>query len=114
MVTIAIGSTIILLHVPHASGAISGYGPTGPYLRPQICYGSYPTTETRPYSALLLPGARPCSAPDLGQLLTGKVKSTLLSGQQLLGFGSVSGIPEPKVEKVGVGWTQEHVDERGR
>ena len=47
------------LHVPHASGAISGYGPTGPYLRPQICYGSYPASETWPYSALLLPGARP-------------------------------------------------------
>ena len=45
-------------HVPHSSGAISGYGPTELCLRPWICYGSYSATETRPYSALPLPGAR--------------------------------------------------------
>ena len=38
-------------------------------------------------------------------------ESTLLSRPQLLGFGSVFGIPESEVEKVGVDWTQEHVDE---
>ena len=45
-------------HVPHASGAILGYGPTKLCLQPRICYESYSATEIRPYSALPLPGAR--------------------------------------------------------
>ena len=101
-------------HVPHAAEAISGYGQTGQYPPPQTCPESYSATEILLYSAPPLLGVKPGSASNLGQLLTGKVESTLLSGPQLLGFGSVLGIPEPEVEKVGVGWTQEHVDERDR
>ena len=71
------------LHVPHASGAILGYGPTELCLQSRICYGSYSMTEIRPYSALPLPGVKPGFASNLYQLLTGKAESTLLFGMHL-------------------------------
>ena len=44
------------LHVPHASGAILGYGPTGLCLRQQIYCESCSVTEKQRNSGLLLPG----------------------------------------------------------
>ena len=41
-------------HVPHAAGAILGYGPTELYLPSQICCESYYATETLLCSVLLL------------------------------------------------------------
>ena len=46
-------------HALHASGAIWGYEPTGPYSPPRICYESCSATATQPNSDLLLPGANP-------------------------------------------------------
>ena len=71
------------LHVPHASGAILGYGPTELCLRPWIYYGSYSATEILLYSALLLLGVMLRSASNLCQLLTGEAELTLLFGLQL-------------------------------
>ena len=90
------------LHAPHASGVISGYEPTGLCLQSRICYGSYSATEILLYSALLPHGAKLGSAPDLDQLLTGKVGSTPLSGLQLRDSGSEFGIPESEAERVDV------------
>ena len=70
-------------HVPHAAEAISGYGLTGQYLPPQTCYESYSATEIPLYSAPPLPGVKPGSASNLGQLMTGKVELTLLLELQL-------------------------------
>ena len=44
-------------HVPHASGAILGYEPTGPCLRQRIYCESCSATEKQRNSGLLLPGA---------------------------------------------------------
>ena len=74
---------LVGLHVPHASEAILGCEQIGQYLPPQICYESYSATEIMLYSALLLPGVKPGSASNLGQLLTGRAGSTLLFGLQL-------------------------------
>ena len=71
------------IHVPHAAEAVSGYGQTGQYPPPQTCYESYSATETPMYSAPPLPGVKPGSASNLGQLLTGKVELTLLFELQL-------------------------------
>ena len=70
-------------HVPHAVEAISGYGQTGQYLPPQTYYEFYYATEKLMYSALPLPGVKPGSASNLGQLLTRKVELTLLFELQL-------------------------------
>ena len=105
---------LVDLHVPHASGAIMGYGATELCLQPRICYGSYSATEIQPYSILLPPGARLGSAPDLDQLLTGRVGSTPLSGQQQLDSRSGFGIPESEEEKAVVDWTQESAAEHAR
>ena len=99
------------LHVLHASKAISDCEPTGPCLQPRICYESYSTTETLLYSALLLHGAKLGSAPDLDQLLIGKVGSTPLSGLQLRDSGLEFVIPESEAESVDVDWIQEHAVE---
>ena len=69
-------------------------------------------TVTQLYSALPLPEARLGSAPDLDQLLTGRVGSTPLSGQQQLDSGSGFGIPELEVERVD--WSLESVVARAR
>ena len=102
------------LHSLHASGAISDYGPTGQCLPPRIYYGSYSATEILLYSALPPHGARPGSAPDLDQLLTGKVGLTPLFGPQLQDSGSEFGIPVSEAEKVVVDWTRELVDALAR
>ena len=47
------------LHALHASGAIWGYEPTGPYSPPRICYESCSVTATQPNSDLQLLGANP-------------------------------------------------------
>ena len=70
-------------YVPHAAGAILGYGLTELYLPSQTCYESYSATETPLCSALLLPGARPGSASNLCQLPTRKAELTLRFGLQL-------------------------------
>ena len=44
-------------HALHASGAIWGYEPTGPYSPPRICYESYFATMIQLNFDLLLPGA---------------------------------------------------------
>ncbi len=46
-------------HVPHASGAILGYEPTGLYSQGQICYESYSATAIQLNFDLLLPGVNP-------------------------------------------------------
>ena len=43
-------------HVPHASGAILGYEPTGLCLQQWICYESCSVTKKQRNSGLLLPG----------------------------------------------------------
>ena len=43
-------------HVPHATGAILGNGPTGLYLQRRICCGSYSTIVIQLNFDLLLPG----------------------------------------------------------
>ena len=43
------------LHVPHASGAIWGYEPTGLYLQLRICCESYSATAIQLNFDLLLP-----------------------------------------------------------
>ena len=68
------------LHVPPALEAILGCEPTELCLQPRTCYGSYSSTKILLYSAPLLHGAKLGSAPDLDQLLTGKVGLTLLFG----------------------------------
>ena len=70
-------------HVPHAVEAILGCEQIGQYLPPQICYESYSATEILLYFALLLPGVKPGSASNLGQLPIGKAELTLLFGLQL-------------------------------
>ena len=52
------------LHVPHASGAILGYGPTELCLQPRICCESYSATEILLCSTHPRLGARPGSAPN--------------------------------------------------
>ena len=47
---------LIGLHVPHASGAILGYEPTGLCLQQRICYESYSATKKQQSFGLLLPG----------------------------------------------------------
>ena len=44
-------------HALHASGAIWGYEPTGPYSLPRICCESCSATTIQLNSDLLLPGA---------------------------------------------------------
>ena len=44
------------LRVPHASGAILGYEPTGLCLQQWICYESCSVTEKQRNFSLLLPG----------------------------------------------------------
>ena len=70
-------------HVPHAIEAILGCEQIGQCLPPQICYESYSATEILLYFALLLPGVKPGSASNRGQLPTGKAELTLLFGLQL-------------------------------
>ena len=47
---------LVGLHVPHASGAILGYGPTGLYSQRRICCESYSATAIQVNFDLLLPG----------------------------------------------------------
>ena len=93
------------LHVPHALEAILGCEPTELCLQLRTCYGSYSVTEILLYSALLPHGAKLGSAPDLDQLLTGKVGSTPLSGLQLRDSGSA---PESEAERFDIDWIWEH------
>ena len=51
------------LHVPHASGAISGYGPTGPYLRHRSAMDPIPRLR---HGRILL-SCCPEQGPDLRQ-----------------------------------------------
>ena len=74
---------LVGLHVPHASEAILGCEPTELCLPLQIYYESYSETMTLLCSAPPPPGAKPGSASNLYQPLTGKAESTLLFGQQL-------------------------------
>ena len=105
---------LVDLHVPHASGAILGCEPTRLCLQPWICCESYSMTEILLCSAHPRLGARPGSAPNLDQLLTGKVELTPLFGPQLQDSGLEFGIPESEVEKVDVDSIREHVAEHAR
>ena len=101
-------------HVPHASGAISGCEPIGLCLQPRICYESYSAIEILLYSALPPHGAKPGSASNLDQLLTGKVGLTPLFGPQLRDSGLGFGIPESAAERVDVDWGPVLVAARAR
>ena len=69
-------------HAPHAAEAILGCEPTGLCLPSQIRYESYSATEILLCFARRLPGAKPGSASNPWQLLTGKAELTLLFRQQ--------------------------------